>query len=522
MKKTISEADEIADLRSKLWGSFLLFTQTFFPLVTGRKFLISQPVGRESHFITIARELTLAARMQSPSVLINVPPGYGKSVLLSMWVAWTMSRYPDSQYLYISYAKALAAKHTAFVRDIVMCRQYGDIFGIHIKHDVRGREKFQVKQGGMVSAFGASGAVTGQDAGMPGESRFTGAVIIDDPHKPDEVHSDTMRQTVIDNYRETILQRPRDINVPVIFIGQRLHEDDLAAFMLSGKDERTYKPIILQSIDVAGNALYPEVSPIGLLREKQDKNPYVFSSQFQQEPVPSGGALFKEDYFLMLDDEPEIISTFITADTAETDKTYNDATVFSFWGVYKIVEGGQETGAYALHWLDCLEVRVEPKDLETEFRSFYSDCMLHSVKPLHAAIEKKSTGVTLCSVLSNMRGLNIIEVKRTRASGSKAVRYLEMQPILSARLVTLTRGAKHAEKCVKHMLKITANDTHRWDDIADTLYDACKIALIDKTTGLLGINQTDTANDAILDKLSNRLSTTLAARKRIQNHGISS
>ena len=31
------------------------------------------------------------------------------------------------------------------------------------------------------------------------------------------------------------------------------------------------------------------------------------------------------------------------------------------------------------------------------------------------------------------------------------------------------------------MKKITANDTHRHDDIADTLADAIRIALIDKT-----------------------------------------
>jgi len=51
----------------------------------------------------------------------------------------------------------------------------------------------------------------------------------DDMHKPDEVHSDTMRQSVIDNYSETILQRPRGPNAPMIFIGQRLHEADLPA-----------------------------------------------------------------------------------------------------------------------------------------------------------------------------------------------------------------------------------------------------------------------------------------------------
>lgn len=418
--------------------------------------------------------------MQNPSLLLAVPPGYGKSVLVSMWIAWTMAKYPNSQYLYISYGKTLATKHTEFIKRVIGCSHYRDIFGIAIRHDSKAKDFFQTTHGGAIRSFGSSGPITGQDGGLPNCSCFTGAIIMDDMHKPDEVHSDTMRQTVIDNYKETILQRPRAPNVPMIFIGQRLHEDDLPAYMLSGKDERVWKSVVLQALDGAGNALYPEVNPLPQLREKQEKNPYVFASQFQQDPIPAGGALFKPEYFVILESEPQIMMSFITADTAETEKSYNDATVFSFWGLYEIESMGKKTGQHALHWLDCWEIRVEPKDLHDEFMSFYADCMLHKVKPLVAAIEKKSTGVTLVSYLKELRGLDIREVKRTKASGSKTERYLEMQPIIAAKMVSFTQGAKHADMCIKHMAKITANSTHRHDDIADTCYDAIKIALIDK------------------------------------------
>lgn len=481
MHKSLQVKKSKEEIQDELWGSFLLFTRTFFPIVTGREFVISNPMGRESHFITIARELTLCARMQNPSLIINVPPGHGKSVMLSMWVAWTMAKYPNSQYLYISYGKTLATKHTEFIKRIISCKNYGDLFDVRIRHDSKAKDFFQTTQGGTVKSFGSSGAITGQDAGLPNCEHFSGAVIMDDMHKPDEVHSDTIRQTVIDNYRETILQRPRSPNVPMVFIGQRLHEDDLPAYMVSGNDERIWKPIVLKAIDDAGNALYPEVNPLHQLKEKQEKNQYVFASQFQQNPIPAGGALFKTENFMLLAQEPTCLMTFITADTAETSKSYNDATVFSFWGVYEIFDFGAKTGQYALHWLDCVEVRVEPKDLKDEFISFYADCMLHPVRPLMAAIEKKSTGVTLVSTLQSLRGLDIREVKRTKASGSKTERYLEMQPIIAAKLVSLTEGARHTQMCINHMVKITANDTHRHDDICDTLYDAVKIALIDKT-----------------------------------------
>ncbi len=490
---------DLDELRAQLWGSYLLFTRTFFPIVTSREFTISQPMGRESHFITIARELTLCARMQNPSLIINVPPGHGKSVMLSMWVAWTMSKYPNSQFLYISYGKTLATKHTEFIKRIISCSHYKDLFGVQIRHDSKAKDFFQTTQGGTVKSFGSSGAITGQDGGLPNCEHFSGAVIMDDMHKPDEVHSDTIRQTVIDNYRETILQRPRGPNVPMVFIGQRLHEDDLPAYMLSGNDERVWKPVVLRAIDDAGNALYPEVNPLRQLQEKQEKNPYVFASQFQQDPIPAGGALFKPQNFVLLSQEPEMLCTFITADTAETAKSYNDATVFSFWGMYEIVEYGQKTGQHGLHWLDCIELRIEPKDLKDAFIEFYAECMLHPVKPLVAAIEQKSTGVTLISTVKDMRGLQIREVKRTKASGSKTERYLEMQPMIAAKMVSFTEHAKHVEDCIKHMSKITANDTHRHDDICDTLYDAIKIALIDKTL-VLNTKQDNTKAATILQR----------------------
>ena len=145
---------------------------------------------------------------------------------------------------------------------------------------------------------------------MPGLDRFSGAVILDDAHKPDEAHSDTIRQGVIDNYDETIRQRVRGINVPIIYVGQRVHEMDLTEYLLSGRDTDEWHSTILKGLDGAGNALYPEQMPKEKLLALQEKSPYVFSSQYQQEPLPAGGGLFKPEWFVELDEEPNLLSTF--------------------------------------------------------------------------------------------------------------------------------------------------------------------------------------------------------------------
>ncbi len=512
----MSDESLIEDLRSKLWGSFLLYCRTFYPLVTKRDFLVPKPVGRESHVVTIARELTSITRMQQRDTIINIPPGYFKSSMLSMWVTWCMSMYPDCNFMYVSYSSTIAEKHTEFIRAIMMTSHYQELFDVRIQSDSKAKGAFLTDKRGSVKAFGASGSITGQDAGLPNLNRFSGAVIIDDPHKPDEVHSDTMRDAVINNYRETISQRPRSPNVPIIFIGQRLHEADLAAYLLSGKDERTFKPVILRALDDNHNALCPQLHTTEMLINKQDKNPYVFASQFQQNPIPAGGGLFKKHEFLLLDDEPQMIATFITADTAETSKTYNDASAFSFWGVYKVQDLGIDTDMYALHWINAREIRVEPKDLKDEFLDFYRDCMLYPTPPSFAAIEKKSTGVTLISVLSELRGIVIRDVKRTKADGSKTTRFLEMQQYVAQKLITFTRGAKHAEMCINHMCKITANDSHAHDDLADNAYDAVRIALIDKT--FLPAVTKKQSNDDIINTLARSVKQTIQAGLEAGNY----
>jgi len=247
------------------------------------------------------------------------------------------------------------------------------------------------------------------------------------------------------------------------------------------KDIDTWHTTILKGIDDAGNALYPEIMPKEKLLALQEKSPYVFASQYQQNPLPAGGGIFKPEWFVELDQEPDILYTFLTADTAETDKNWNDATAISFLGLYEIENMGVKTGELGMHWLDCVEEWIAPKDLESFFLDFYANCSRHPVVPLVAGIEKKSTGVTLISVLKKIRGISIREIERTRASGCKTERFLAMQPHIAAKKISYTKGARHMENCLKHMGKITANDSHRNDDICDTLADAIRMAFIEKT-----------------------------------------
>jgi predicted phage terminase large subunit-like protein len=475
------------EIAGQLQGSFILFCQYFYKALNKREFIISQPPGRESHFITCARALSSAARGEIGRLILNLPPGHGKSTLLTMWVAWTMSMYPDSNYMYISYSKKIATKQTEIIKRLMSLKEYQFLFNVKIMHDSKAKDYFKTLEGGVVAAFGSEGSITGFDAGLPALDRFSGALIIDDSHKPDEVHSDTIREGVIQSYMQTASQRVRGHRVPIIFLGQRLHEADLPAFLLEGGTGDDWERIVLTSLDENDNPLYPESFPYEMLCKVRDFNPYVWASQHMQNPIPAGGALFKPEYFHVLDEEPEMLTTFIVCDTAETDKTYNDATVFSFFGLYEIKNQGADMKTLGLHWIDCMEIRVEPKDLQPNWIQFWTNCCRYKTAPSVAYIEKKSSGSTLLSLLKEIRGIRILDIQR-EAKKSKTQRFLDSQPVVYEGRISIRDDESLVKLVTTHMSKITANNSHRFDDIADTLADGVKIALIDK----LLYNQKDT------------------------------
>lgn len=468
--------------KAKLLGSFLYFVKKFYWLKHRREFIISKPSGCESHFVTFAKVFTkvLNCDPDYQYSMINAMPGSSKSEMLKMFVAWALAHFPFAKFLYISYNIELATEHTEDIKETISLPAYETMFGIKLNSSIRSKDHFETKDGGAVKAFGSNGGITGYDAGLPGVSGFSGAIIMDDIHKASEIYSDATRERIIKNYKTSILSRQRNPRVPILVGGQRLDQRDLYGRLIANDDGNKWNITKIQGLDPAGNAIYPEVYPKEKLLIMKEKNPDLYWPQIQQEPLNPGGTIFQRSWFHTLTTEPEMLATFITGDTAETDKNYNDPTVFSFWGLYKVVQMGIETDIYAVHWIDCWQMYIEPKDLKDKFLQFYSSCLRHKVQPTMAAIEKKSTGVTLLSTLEGFAGLQIVDIERTKASGSKTARFLEIQPIIETNRMTLPAYGRHTEECINECSLVTKNNTHTHDDRCDTLYDAVKIALLDE------------------------------------------
>jgi predicted phage terminase large subunit-like protein len=491
----------IEEIRARLLGSFILFTKFFYKLRTGREFQVYEGESRESHIITISKAFTSIFNGEDDRVIINIPPRYGKTECAIHFIAWSLARYPDSNFMYVSYSHTLASWQTNTIRHIIQLPQYREIFGVELSKDTSAKDNFTTTSGGSVYGVGAGGTITGRGAGIFGCDRFGGCIVVDDIHKPDEVTSDLIRESINNWWKNTLLSRLNyPEKTPICFIGQRLHESDLPANLIKGFDGSNWKKIILPALDGAGNALCPAIHTKEKLLKMKEFMKYDFSAQYMQDPLPAGGGLFSPNDFILVDIPPEILSTFITIDTAETDRTQGDASVFSLWGIHRIKHFGIDTEMYGLYWMDCLECWVEPKDLVTTFMQFYRESSMHPIKPSLAAIEKKSTGTMLISILKDIQGLRIMDIERTKKSGSKTDRFLKMQPYIAQKMISIPRNGKHTTKCLEHMGKITANNSHRYDDIADTVSDAIQLALIDK---ILYIPHTDQKrSDVVLDQMA--------------------
>jgi predicted phage terminase large subunit-like protein len=129
-------------------------------------------------------------------------------------------------------------------------------------------------------------------------------LLIDDPHKADEARSDVMRQNVIDWFQNTFESRKNSPDTPIILIMQRLHESDLAGWLLAGGNGEQWEHVCLPAMQDDGTALWPEKHSVEELRRMEAASPYTFAGQYQQRPAPAEGGIFKPDQIQVIDALP--------------------------------------------------------------------------------------------------------------------------------------------------------------------------------------------------------------------------
>jgi predicted phage terminase large subunit-like protein len=273
---------------------------------------------RAPHHPEICNALMRVFRGECKRLIINIPPRYSKTELVIMFMIWALGLVPDSEFIMTSYSGELAANNSWKARDIVRHEAYREIFPhVEIMGGSSARDHWKTTKGGVVYARGAGGTITGFGAGKkrPG---FGGAIIVDDPHKADEAASDVIRKGTLEWFSNTLESRLNTRDTPIIVIMQRLHEEDLAGWLLAGGNGEEWEHLCLPAIQEDGSALWPEMHTIEDLRRLETASPYNFAGQYLQRPAPPGGGMFKPDALGVLDSRPACVEMVRAWDLAGT------------------------------------------------------------------------------------------------------------------------------------------------------------------------------------------------------------
>lgn len=455
--KIIEERPEVG--RQLLRADFASFIKIFHYYLHKQNFIF-KPFHRKliNHFENI-----VFGRNDKQNLAISISPRTGKSKIVKYFISWTFAINKNCQNIYTSYSDKLIQTFSGEIRDLINSELYRKLFNIELKQDTQSKSIWNITNGGGLVASPLGGSITGFGAGGLGKS-FSGAVFIDDPLKAADYKSATARNNCIDFYVNTLKSRREQLEkTPIVLIMQRLHKEDLVGFLKENeKDEWEF--VEFPAI-VDGQSIFPEKLPLDYLEKLEISNPYLFHSQYMQEPITLGGGIFKHEWWNYYSDinTIDLKRIFITADTAMKTNRWNDYSAIGVWGVSKINQ---------LYLIDLLHGKYEAPDLEKAFLQLWNKWQygINNVRTSAVYIEDKASGIGLIQTLKRTGGIPVIPVT---PESDKLLRANNCVGYAAGGNVFLPPPTTEiTKKFTKELEEFSADMSHAHDDICDEFFYA--------------------------------------------------
>lgn len=446
------------------------------------------------------------------NLIINVPPGSSKTEMIVInLIARGLAINPRARFLHLSASDQLALLNSQAARDLVQSEEYQRFWPYKIADDSKAKGRWNVivdgKSAGGVYATSTGGQITGFRAGhmAPG---FQGAIIIDDPLKPEDAFS--LPKVTAANRRlvTTIKSRKANPDTPIILIMQRIGETDPTGFIMNGNLPGDWAHVVIpalitkeyvKTLDKKYQALineekhetdehgrfsywaYKEPLKELLEMERGDGSDqmgsrmsrHVFASQYQQNPIALGGNIIRGADFVRYTVLPQIVQRKIFADTAQKTKERNDYSVLSCWG--RGIDG-------KLYMLDQIRGKWEAPELKKRTVSFWQKHIQgdHMLMPWiknvttfgqlrEMIVEDKSSGTGL---IQDIKLLNHIPIKGIERVKDKLTRVMDVTPYIESNMVCIPEEAPFTSDFISECEAFTADDTHAHDDQIDPMCDA--------------------------------------------------
>lgn len=413
-------------LKVKCESDLLFFTRYIYKENHRRNFIVAP------HFVIIANALEKVAKGQTKRLIINIPPRYGKTELaVKCFIAWSLAKNPASKFIHLSYSDDLALDNSSQTKEYIESEAFQLLWQMELKKDAQGKKKWFNKDGGGVYATASGGAITGFGAGVAESKEFSGAIIIDDPLKPDDANSDAKRSSVNERYNSTIRSRVNDRDTPIIVIMQRLHEDDLSGFLLSGGSGEEWEHLCLPALNENNEPLWNDKHSFEELEQIRQANRYNFAGQYMQQPAPEEGGEWRKEWFRILDKSEIPLQSLkweLIIDGAYTKDTKNDPSGFQI--------GAKWNNDYVI--LSSIDKYLEMPEL-IKFIPNHIDAS--GVKVSLTLVEPKASGKSIVQILRTEAKINIAEIKTKFVNSSKIENARACSSYIEGGRVILVKGS---------------------------------------------------------------------------------
>lgn len=376
------------------------------------------------HIDAIAEFLEAVHRREIKRGIINIPPGYLKSISVNVaFPAWTLGKNPSERIVSGSYSEGLSMKHSVDCRLTIQSSWYKNTFpDVRLSEDQNTKQKFQTTARGQRYAVSVGGTVTGDGGNL---------LIVDDPINPKNAMSDTERTNANDWFDQTFYTRLRDKkNGAILVIMQRLHVDDLTGHLLKkgGWDLLRIPAIAEQDEEwkLNGGVYYRKKDELlhpdregaeEIASAKRELGSYGFAGQYQQRPAPLEGGMVELSWFNRYGAIPareNVIRVIQSWDTAQKAKEVNDP-----WGGGTWFE--TEKGYYLV---DSINKRMTYPDGKRTVIGWFDKW-----QPDVILIEDKSSGESL---IQDLRVEGRYPVIAIQPDGDKVTRMSTASPMIEA------------------------------------------------------------------------------------------
>jgi len=406
-------------------NNFLFFCRYMYKEIHRRNFIVAP------HFVLIVNFLMRVFNGEVKRAIINIPPRYGKTELvIKLFIAWCLVRNPQSKFIHLSYSDDLALDNSSQAKEYIESDAFQKFWQMKLKKDAQGKKKWFNELGGGVYATASGGAITGFGAGVAESKNFSGAILIDDPLKPDDANSEVKRKSVNERFNNTIRSRVNDRNTPIVLIMQRLHEEDLSGFLLAGGSGEVWDHLCLPALNEFNEPLYPEKHTFEELEQIRQANRYNFAGQYMQTPAPAEGGEWRKDWFEIIDKSilPPNLKWELIIDGAYTKNTANDPTGFQIgaaWNNNYVIWSSIDKYMELPELLKFIPIHIDASDVKVSL----------------TLVEPKASGKSIKQMIHEESKINIAEIKTEFVNNSKIENARACSPYIEGGRVKLVRGS---------------------------------------------------------------------------------